>query len=181
MLNPKDFKTCFGISSKCEDENHVIFIDSDNIKYSDFVKDLLYLQNQYYLSDIYVLKTENGYNAFCLEKFKFNEVIKIINDISTSCKDHLRIGENRGYLTLRMSRSKQIISVIPKFTEIENELSLAHYLFFTEIMEYNLLNYDENKFDKLLKFDVVAYLSKKHGLPDLKIDNLDEEFDYTYR
>jgi len=66
----------------------------------------------------------------------------------------------------------------PKYKNVKE---IAHYLFFTEIMEYNLLNYDENKFDKLLKFDVVAYLSKKHGLPDLKIDNLDEEFDYTYR
>jgi len=187
MLNPKDFKTCFGISSRCQDGKHIPFIDSDNKPYSAFVKDLLNMQNRFCIQDIYILKTENGYNAFTLDKSTLADIFYMLKDYKTFCKDHLNIGMKRGYLTLRMSRSKTIVGILPTPNRFmyKINLSLAHYLFFSEIMNFELLEYDGNLFDNLLKFDVIAYLSKKHGVPNLKIDNIDnlkdEEFNYCNR
>lgn len=73
--------TVKGVTSVCKDGKHIILWDFDQI---DLIKDNLVqklsnIQKQFSLSNIYIFKSShNNYHAYCLKKFPFREMYKII-------------------------------------------------------------------------------------------------------
>lgn len=119
------------------------------------------MQLIYDLSDIYVLKTENGYNAFCLDKLDFKELLDIYANSNRICKDFIKYCTKRKHFTLRMSNDKRILFTLNSSCCI-HERSTAHRLFFNMIMGYNIS--DSYKFDGETVISIDKFLSDKHGV-----------------
>lgn len=139
------------------------FFDYDIEDLPNIVLELMSIQKEFNLSNIYLLKSSNGYNAFSLDKLFFN----VINDIFESTEfvdnDFIKWGLNRGFLTLRMGEDKKIISVlVSKSKNINYKKSLPHKKFFNEIMEFDIK--DDINFDNESKIIITMFPSNKHGV-----------------
>lgn len=160
----------FGITNECEDAYQIPFFDYD-------VKDLLYvirelqtIQTTFQLSNIYIIKSLNGYNAFSFDKLTIN-VLKTIYIVSRWIdKDFIKYGLQRGFMTLRMGYDKQLIYTLHSSLGIYQK-SLPHKKFFTQIMEFQI-NDNEN-FDDKNKLILSMFPSNKHGFKMKKqLENL---------
>jgi hypothetical protein len=161
-----NLKTCFGINSSCDDGKHILFFDFDGNKKAlpDIVKELKTLQLVYTLSDFYILETQNGYNAFCLDKIAFNEVLEILEHSKYIDKRFLEYCTKRKHFTLRMGGDKKLLMIITSTNNYRNK-SNAHRIFFKEVMSYKLLtNRFDKKFDNQTGIDIESYSSMKHGV-----------------
>lgn len=119
------------------------------------------LQFIYNLSDFYILSTENGYNAFCLDKLPFNDLLVIYEQSKLICKDFIKYCTKRNHFTLRMSGYKELIFIVTS-KNCNFQKSNAHKYFFN-----NIMNYDFNsikKFDTETIIKVESYNSTKHGV-----------------
>lgn len=119
------------------------------------------MQLVYELSDFYILNTDNGYNAFCLDKLEFNELLDIYAGSNRVCKEFIKYCTKRKHFTLRMSNDKSIISTITSLS-YKYDRSNAHRLFFTEIMGYTIRN--SLMFDSETVISIDKFLSDKHGV-----------------
>lgn len=123
-------------------------------------KELQEIQQKYNLSDIYIVKSTNGYNAFSLDKLTYDYLVKILTNTKYVDKDFIKYGLQRGFLTLRMGIDK-------KFKHILHNKSLAftksnaHKLFFKNIMNFPIndnIHYDNEEI-----ITITVFPSNKHG------------------
>jgi hypothetical protein len=119
------------------------------------------MQLVFELSDFYILNTTNGYNAFCLDKLDFKELLDIYASSNRVCKEFIKYCSKREHFTLRMSKDKCIISTV-KSTSYKYNRSNGHRIFFTEIMGYDIK--DSIMFDKETIISIDKFLSDKHGV-----------------
>lgn len=159
-MEKKYSKVCFGITSRCFDNKHILFFDYDIKNINVVSAELEYLQKLFGLSYIYIISTDNGFNAFCLDKFSFNDIIVIYSRCEVICQDFVKYCIKRGYFTLRMSKYKKLCSII-KSNSFIHEKSNAHKKFFKDIMVYHFN--DSNNFDTSQTVVLESYGSNKHG------------------
>jgi len=159
-MEKKYNKVCFGITSKCADNKHILFFDYDIKNLNVVCSELEYIQKIFKLSEIYIISTDNGYNAFCLDKLSFKDVLVIYSKCEIIDKDFVNYCTNRGYFTLRMSISKKLVYII-KSNNCVHEKSNAHKKFFKDIMAYHLN--DSCNFDTSQNVVLESYGSNKHG------------------
>jgi len=134
----KDFRCCYGISSKGNAENHhVLFMDYDNLEYENVVEHIQYIQHEYNLGDVYLieslhkndLRDRNSFNAICLDVLPLAECHRILADIvSPVDRDFTKYGFERGYYTLRFDKDKEFLGII-RSDNGNREKSLAHKKF----------------------------------------------------
>lgn len=136
-------------------------MDYDNKDLSLIVAEIEKLQFIYNLSDFYILSTENGYNAFCLDKLPFNDLLVIYQQSKLVCKDFIKYCTKRKHFTLRMSGFKELI-LICKSVNCFYSKSNAHKIFFNEIMSYHFN--DGSNFDNETSINLESYNSTKHGV-----------------
>lgn len=152
-----------GLSSKTEDNMHIIMLDYDNISKRKFLLNVYNVQKKFYLPNFYLFKSsKNSYHAICLMKQSSGQIVDIclyakvdVNYLAKSIK--------RGQWTLRISQKHdksppEYIGSL-KATPVNNRLhSRAHYEFLKKI--YNLLEEPEEKLDNSKKVILEKYASK---------------------
>lgn len=126
----------FCISSKCEDLNHILIWDFDNIDAYYILRSLSQIQDYHNLGDIFLVKSSHGFNAFCLDKFWLNEAYNILFYSRWNDFNHIRIGFKSESWCLRLSDDKKLDEILmPTETYKEREQSNAHYLFFKKFFK----------------------------------------------
>lgn len=161
-LTTENSPLCFGIQSNLPDGKHIFMLDYDGDDYSLLYKSIIDIQNTYKLSDFFILKSANGYNAFTLDKLELDFIVSILSnyDIIDPQFIALAMHPNRGFFVLRMGQEKRYCSYIPSSFDL-HEKSYAHYLFFKDIMKFPVTCFGEH--DKNKQFQIIAYRSGKHG------------------
>jgi hypothetical protein len=155
-----NLKTCFGINSSCDDGKHVLFFDYDIKNLNVVCSELEYIQKLFNLSEIYIIFTDNGFNAFCFDKFLFKDVLVIYSKCEIICEDFVKYCTKRGYFTLRMSKDKELVWII-KSNSCIHKKSNAHRIFFRDVMKYHFN--DSDNFDNSKNIILESYSSNKHG------------------
>lgn len=97
-----------GFNSVTFDDKHVILWDFDTDCFKDIVECLTEVQKYFKLSTIYIITSENGYNAVCLDKYRRNKVFWIKSLTVLSDKTHDIIGYKRNGWVLRIGDDKRI-------------------------------------------------------------------------
>lgn len=141
-----------GWSNRCEDFKFVIFLDFDNTLFWQVKTQLELLMEEFDLSPFYVFETESkidangeeygGYNAVCLTRKTFREVIEIQNQ--TTCdiahkmlpayyRFHSSILRNKAKGKKGRPKFKCIIGDLNK--EYDQSISTAHLEFLDELGE----------------------------------------------
>lgn len=158
----KDFKyITFGITNQCQDNFLLPFFDYDLKDLFSIIFELSKLQIKFRLSNIYIIKSTNGYNAFSLDKLYFNELREIYNDTKLVDVEFIKWGINRGFMTLRMGKDKKCTKVLYSFS-LKYKKSNAHKKFFNEIMNFNIK--DNIGFDTEKKITFSCFPSNKYGI-----------------
>lgn len=81
-IRPLKTKTIYGYTNRCLDGKYIITLDYDCPYDNFYLSELMQLQKKYKLSDFYVLATNKGFHAVCLDKISLSEYLKIIADSS---------------------------------------------------------------------------------------------------
>jgi hypothetical protein len=162
-----------GIRNNCYDGSRVIFLDYDNILYTEMlIPEIKYLQEKYSLGDFYIFKSsqkEHSYHAICLDKVKVYEWRDILND--SSCDENYKKPALKDFKTcvLRVSKkgssdAPRYISTIKPIFESIRERSLAHGSFLH--FHYNCpINLEKGLWDTsdnliYVKYGTLNYLKK---------------------
>lgn len=157
--------TVFGIKSITDDNKHILLLDFDisHFYYPELKSYLMQLQKDYMLSDFYILKTKNGFNAFTLDKLEKELCYNIMCENGIVDIRYAYLGFKRGYWVLRMSEKKEYLTILQTNNRpiCFYDKSFPHYKFFIEIMFYPIIK--DNSFDDLESISFVAYQSHKHG------------------
>jgi hypothetical protein len=159
-------KVCLGMVNKTKRLFYLPFFDYDYIDdYNKIKTELLGLQQKYRLSDIFIFTSENGYNAFSLDKLHYETFKKLCYDSKYLCDDYRRLGLKRGFLVLRIGKDKILKEVL--FNKGKYKKSLPHLIalnnFYGVETKYNM-----SEFDKNLDLRIYAYRSEKHGFLKVK-------------
>lgn len=158
-------KTCFGVDSQTEDKKNILYWDFDNIELNTVCYCLETQQEKYLLSNIYVIKTTNGYNAFSLDKMPFNSMIHIISTTKNIDSLFVKMSKHRKNSTLRFDSTKRLETIIKANSDYEK--SLAHIIFFKEYLNYFIET--QKPIDNLYNIRFTAYHSYTKGVENVKI------------
>lgn len=155
---------CIGLNSQTKDGKHILLMDFDidKDKLPLLEDNLRYTINSFNLSDIYLINTPNGFNAFCLDKFDFGELFDIMESLTYIDRKFFHIGIEKQYYTLTMNYEKTYIGMISSRYKTRQK-SNAHYNFFKYFMYYPMLKHLKN-FDKHNYISISFYFSNKHGV-----------------
>ena len=125
------------ISSKTEDDNHILIWDFDMIEKYFALRALSQVQHFHGLGDIYLIKSTHGYNAICLDKLWLNKVYNILFYTRWNDFHHVRIGFKSESWALRISDDKKIVFKLIPTEEYDRRMqSSAHYKFFKKIFDF---------------------------------------------
>jgi len=158
----KLFKCCYGISSKAgvKDE-HVFMTDYDGFGIESVVNQLKQIQKEFNMSDIYIIESEHGFNAICLDVMNLSLIYNIGIDVfSFADRDFFRYGFNRGYFTLRFDKDKKIVRIL-KNESHKYIKSLAHKLFLE--WYFDIFIDSDYSFNNYTNIKLVQYPSNKNG------------------
>lgn len=168
MVDKPD-KVAFGITSLCEDGSHIFMTDIDNDSLSyDTIKDVLStIINEYMLSNIYVIKSSHGYNAYSLDKLPIHVVYDINKSFPTVLDqqyNELQFSK-RDFYTLRIGADKEVFDILPSKYNIYMR-SNAHRIFFNNVFSLHV-GYEVSFFDDFEGFRIIRFLNGKHGVDAL--------------
>lgn len=166
-ITTKKSKICFGITNICEDGFFVPFFDYDNIEYKYVFTELFKIQRDFKLSDIYIIKSNNGFNAICLDKLAFNELELLYSECVNMCNDYVKLGLKRGFLTLRIGKDKKLFTVIDSIFKNGYTKSKPHAIALSLFYDTKI-NMSNNHFDNHTCLRFKAYRSAKDGF--LEVD-----------
>lgn len=153
---------CYGISSLTQDNQHIFMADSDGISFYTFRLEMKRIQAVYDLSDIFIIKSTHGFNAFSLDKLTLNLIYDIGINSRVMDRDFFVYGLPRGYFTLRMDQDKQLATILNCIVPNKFEKSNAHRLF-TEWFFNLIIPPKKDHFDNNTKLDIIQYPSDKNG------------------
>jgi hypothetical protein len=157
-------KCCYGITSKANEneiQGHCLFLDYDKKDRACVIEHLNYIQYEYHLSDIFVIKSTNGFNAVVLDVLPLAECLRIMIDVSSPIdRDFATYGFNRGYYTLRFGSDKELFMIIPS-AKRSYERSLAHKKFLEFFFGIQIK--DDGSFNDFTKLGIIQFPSDKDG------------------
>lgn len=164
--NIKKNKCCFGISSKTQDNKHIVFIDADipKEKIVDFVEVCQQMQKTYVLSDLYIISTKNGFNAFTLDKLELELITNILYNYPMIDELFIYFNNKRKYYTLRYGDDKEYLFQLKSKYNVYDK-SNAHRILFSDVL--NIPIDKDETFDDNYIFELIAYENEKHGIVDL--------------
>lgn len=119
------------------------------------------MQKLFNLSTFYIITTENGYNAFCLDKITLKQLLDVYKASYFVCQDFVKYCLNRGHFTLRINAEKQLILIVYSNSKTFIK-SNAHKEFFKTIFDYHFNN--NSCFDNDTKIIWDSWESIKHGV-----------------
>ncbi len=101
-------ENAIGINSKLKDGKHILMWDFDTVALGDVTESLFFIQEEFFLPNIYVLSTGAAYHyhAYCMHRVSFLDAAHIISITEHVDENFFRIGCCRGYWTLRISDRK---------------------------------------------------------------------------
>ena len=153
-------KCCYGISSKVEKNGHVIMFDFDGVSYDHVVNYLDNVMKKYDFSDFYIIKSEHGYNAICLDIIPLSLIYSIgIAIKSPADRNFFIYGFKRDYLVLRFDNDKALLGVL-KNDSRKYEKSMAHKMFLEWFFDIRIT---DSNFNDITKLDIIQYPSNKNG------------------
>ena len=153
-------KCCYGVSSKVSDFDHVFMIDYDDIELVDVLKHIVSIQNDFNLSDMYIIRSTHGFNVICLDMLTASLIYNIGVAIrSPADRNFFKYGFKRGYYVLRFDKDKELIGIVANYSDKYSK-SLAHKRFLEWYFNITIhpSNFDEND-----KIDIIQYPSNKNG------------------
>ena len=152
---------CYGISSITKDNQHIFMIDYDTHNLNKIRSSLINIQYDFDLSDIYILKTTNGYNAFSMDKLGHSLLYMIGVNTPLADRRFFDYGFKKGYYVLRIDgNDKEIVDIMTNPSH-KYEKSTAHAIFFKHTLGIRVdatLNYDNHT-----ECDIIGYRSMRHG------------------
>lgn len=161
----KTSKVCFGYTNKSLNNTYLPFFDYDCIDLKKVKKELLLLQKKYFLSNIYIFKSKNGFNALSLDKLPYNKLVLLYGDCKKVCNDYLELGMKRNILTLRIGNDKIFYGILSSNND-KWEKSLSHAILLNMFFKTQI-NIDKS-FDNNLYLRLKVYRSEKHGFLKVK-------------
>lgn len=108
-----------GVNSILPDGQHILMWDFDDTEFIDVLTSLKNTQEQYDLSNIYVLNTgkPNSYIAYCFKKVPWQKAVEIIASTPFICWEYFRWAIIRKHFTLRVTaksgRKPKLAYIIP--------------------------------------------------------------------
>ena len=149
------------MTSYCiKDEKHILIWDFDGIAIKDVIPALENIQNEHKLGDIVVLKTKNGYNALCLDKFDIHKAFEIKEETKHADKSHNKVGYMFDKWCMRIGDDKEYI--ITLHGKNDREKSLAHAQLIAKWLDLMLYG---KKTDRNTLIEMETYLSEEHNAP----------------
>lgn len=163
------FKYAYGITSKTEDGNNIYMGDIDQkISETELINLCEEIQVVYNLSDMYMIKSNNGFNIVTLDKlplkliYLINKEYELIDPIYTYMQTF-----RRGFYTLRTlpNSDKQFFGLL-RHKGCFNK-SNAHRIFFNNFfgfskLDKHFIDYD-NSFDDSEQVMVIRFMNTKYG------------------
>lgn len=149
-----------GLNSICEDGNNIIMLDYD-IK--DIVKiktELNNLIDNFRLSSFYIISSNNGYNAFCLDKVSLHELYKIYLSCENVDKDFIYLTLRKGFSTIRFGDDKFYTLTILSSNNNIRIKSLAHrnaILLYYKVPVIDFKNFDNSKNVQVCRYENIKY------------------------
>lgn len=128
-----------GVNSQIlNSDKHILLWDFDNISLSKVKKSLKKVQDEFALSNIYILKTsESSYHAYCFTAVSFPLAMYILASTPNIDQVFFKLGVMRGFWTLRISdrkgKKKEITQVavlksnIPEDVKPEQVATVSYY------------------------------------------------------
>lgn len=153
-------KVCFGMTNLTADGYFIPFLDYDDISLKRVETDLLNIQKKFNLSDIYIIKSSNGYNALSLDKLPYNVMISLVDYSKIVDKVFRKVAIARGYFTLRIGIDKKIICILTS-DSIYYEKSNSHLLALEKFYDIEVKNIEKIDKNTMLRIDM--FLSDKYG------------------
>lgn len=166
IITTQKSKICFGITNLCEDGFFVPFFDYDNIEYKVVFSELFKIQRDFRLSDIYIIKSNNGFNAISLDKLAFNELKNLYSKCINMCNDYKELGLKRGFLTLRIGKDKKLFTIIDSIFKNIYTKSKPHAIALSLFYDTKI-NISNNHFDNYTCLRFKAYRSEKDGFMEV--------------
>lgn len=69
-----------GYTNRCKDGSYVIFLDYDDIEsFSMIEEEILFLQEEFGLSDFFIFKSNKGFHAICFDKVNLSKLVDIMS------------------------------------------------------------------------------------------------------
>ena len=156
----RQVKVCYGISSKVYGIWGVFMADFDGVSLAEVKTYLKDVQYNYDISDIYVIRSTNGYNAIALDIMPVSLVYQIgMNIESPADRNFYKAGMTRDYFTLRFDSSKKLLGIL-KNKSVKYEKSLAHKLFLEWFFGIKI---PDSNFNDTKTLDIIQYPSSKDG------------------
>ena len=164
-------KNIIGMGSICEDGQHCLFFDLDNINDKQLRSGIVKLQKSYDLGDCYVFHTsKSSYHAVFLDKMSRGFVINLHENFATLTKkwdntgliNHDMSSLRRRYWTLRLNSrgsDKITYSHTIKNNSVELPKSNAHRLLLNKLHKLNIKKTKDFDNFKNIVFD--HYTAKK--------------------
>ena len=134
VLDEKElFPNVVAVSSLCDDNRHVLFLDFDVKKSPGNLRRvencISGVVDMFGLSCVFVFETRGGYNGVCFDKFIFNTVATIKSKCVLDCRNHLVHGINGGGWKFRLGSDKKFVSSVGS-VRCKHPKSNAHRLCF---------------------------------------------------
>lgn len=155
-------KCCYGISSSAGLDEHVFVTDIDGYSKESVIGYLLYLQHgDLDLSDIYVIKTEHGYNAISCDIMPLKRIYEIGNEVlSIADREFFKYGYKRGYYTIRFGADKELTMILPnksnRYVKSNAHANFLEWFFHIKIPR-------DERFNCMKTIKVIQYTSEKNG------------------
>lgn len=140
-------KKSLAISSKTEDDAHILVWDFDNIDIYHVLKSLSKSQNINGLGIIYIFESKHGYNAICLDKLFIKEAHNIKFFTRWSDYQHTQIGYQQGNWAWRVDGKKFVDYLLPTDAYKNRIQSYAHKLYLEKTFGVDVFvgDFDEYK------------------------------------
>jgi len=158
----RNSKECLGMTNLTNNGYFLPFFDYDSKRLMKVKNELRNIQHTFSLSDIYLIKTLNGYNAFSLDKIPFSILNQIMECSKEVDKDFKRLAFKRGFFVLRVGQEKKLQEILCSENNIY-EKSLCHALALHTFFDYLLETPPEKGFDDNYMMRLHLYKSEKHG------------------
>jgi hypothetical protein len=133
-MNLSRVETLMGMNSNAGDGRHFVFMDCDSVRLNELAVNLLELQNDFDLGEMYVTSDTSGnYRVWCFEKVDFRTLIQIIAKCPYTDIDFLRWTARKGCATMRLStkagRKPQevVLTVMGRENPIPPNVELVRY------------------------------------------------------
>lgn len=147
-------------------------MDFDKVSFYTLVNELKRIIAIYNLSDMYIFKSNNGFNVVCLDLISLKDIYNIGIQSIYSDRDFVLYGYDRGYYVLRLGPDKIFEkSVKSPFNNFDK--SLAH----AELLETIYVNLKipkeidgkkDKRFKNNTKVHIIQYPSEKDGYHEVK-------------